>query len=256
MNDAAQEQHRVSDSLIASTKAYTYPIYIMNDNKRPELVATSVAISISGKIFLCTAAHALLSIHQEKRNAFIGTADLYESGEYIELTEQAIYSTADNKVEFDICLIGAESLRAKIRFLDAARLAGGDAFGEKSIQTIQGYPCSRNKPTKTIDPTTHTVTSNLYTVGVRLDHSINFRSFNKHKSAHVAFKYDKGFDEAGMVDLLHPKGMSGCGIWNIPTPANPGTPSLVGIFIEYHKSGDVCFATRARFIKDLARKLN
>ena len=230
---------------------FTYPIFQINRNNRPELVASSVAVELDGKYFLCTAKHAIEGL-DKSRLTYCANSKLSQKGTFIQLNGKGIFTEDANGIEFDLSLIDISMIKDNFCFLNRSKLALGSGFSRSSYNVLLGYPLSKNKPTKSIDPEHNEVMTGFLTVGVKLDSNIEFSQFQGMKSnVHIGFRYNLDYKKQ---PLPFPRGMSGCGVWNVPSVYNPKEFYLAGIFIEYHKKEKVGFATKANYIIKLSEQ--
>ena len=240
---------RAIEQVGESVSIFTYPIFQENINSRPELVASSVAIELDGKYFLCTARHVIEGLNKSLPT-YCANSNLSQGGIFIELNSKVIFTKNSKNVELDLCLIDISAIKEKFIFLNGSKIALDSNFSGKSFNVLLGYPISQNKGMKAIDPSRNEVTTGFLTVAVKLDSNIDFLNFKgKTEYAHVGFRYHVDYEKQ---ILPFPRGMSGCGVWNIPSVYDTENFSLAGIFIEYHKKEKIGFATKANYIKKLS----
>ena len=94
--------------------------------------------------------------------------------------------------------------------------------------------------------------SGFQAVGVKFDSKNEFSQFKgMKKTIHIGFRYNL---DANKQLLPFPRGMSECGVWNVPSVYKPKEFYLAGIFIEYHKNEKVGFATKSKYIANLSEQ--
>ena len=230
---------------------FTYPIFQENRNNRPELVASSVAVELGGSHFLCTAAHVLKSI-DDNRPVYIANSNINKKVSFVGLNGKAIFAKQTNETDFDLCLINVNAIKDNFNFLSERKITRSNEFRQGSLQLLLGYPLSKNKVTKTINPKLNEVKTGFLTVGVKIDRNINLSHFEgKKENIHIGFRYNIDYMKQ---KLPFPRGLSGGGVWYIPNIYELKRFYLAGIFIEYHKNEKVGIATKAQYIKSLAEQ--
>jgi len=230
---------------------FTYPIFQENRNNRPELVASSVAVELRGSHFLCTAAHVVKSIY-DNRPVYTANSNLNKKGLFFELDGKVIFTKQKNERDFDLCLINVNAMKENFNFLSERKIKRDSEFRQGSLKLLLGYPLSKNKVTKTINPEINEVKTGILTIGVKIDQNINLSHFDgKKENVHIGFKYNKDHMKQ---KLPFPRGLSGGGIWYIPNIYDLNRFYLTGIFIEYHKKEKVGIATKAQYLKRLAEQ--
>lgn len=122
------------------------------------------------------------------------------------------------------------------------------------MHLLQGFPRSKNKVSKITNPITNEVRTGYLTIGVKVDPQINLSNFEgKNNTTHLGFKYN--LDQNNQT-LTFPKGISGGGIWHLPSIYELQHIYLAGIFIEYHKTKKVGIGTKACYIMQLFEKFS
>jgi hypothetical protein len=186
----------------------------------------------------------------KSRPIYCANSNLFQKGTFIKLNGKFIFTQDADGVEFDLCLVDISTIKDRFSFLNKSKIALGSGFSRGSFNVLLGYPLSSNKSTKSFDPDHNEVITGFQTVGVKLDSKIKFSQFQGIKgNVHIGFRYN--FDHEKQI-LPSPRGMSGCGVWNIPSVYNTNDFYLAGIFIEYHKKEKVGFATHANYIRKLS----
>lgn len=228
---------------------FTYPIFQENRNNRPELVASSVAVELGGSHFLCTAAHVLKSI-DDNRPTYTANSNLNKKGSFVGLNGKVIFTKRTNETDFDLCLINVNEIKDNFNFLSERKITRDNEFRQGSLQLLLGYPLSKNKVTKTVNPELNEVKTGFLTIGVKIDKDIKLSLFDgKKENVHIGFRYNIDY----MKQILpFPRGLSGGGVWYIPNIYDLKGFYLAGIFIEYQKEEKVGIATKALYIKNLA----
>jgi hypothetical protein len=239
------------DQIQKDLEYFTYPIFQENRNNRPELVASSVAVEIGGSHFLCTASHVLMSL-DDNRPTYIANSNLHKKGALVSLRGKAVFTKRVNETDFDLCLFDVTEIKENFNFLSERKITRESKFRQGSLQILLGYPLSKNKVTKTVNPESNVVETGFQTIGVKIDRKIKMSSFvGKNEGIHLGFTYN--LDHLKQK-LPFPRGMSGGGVWHIPNIYNLNRFYLTGIFIEYHKKEKVGIATKAQYLKSLAEK--
>lgn len=228
---------------------YTYPVFIYDVKNKPDLIASSVIIKIDEKCYLVTAAHVLKNI---QRHFYIGV-----NGYIIPIEGLFVYSMppTDNhndKDHFDIAFIELSSEFVnlnKICVLDEHKLAISESFSSIDIALIHGFPISRNKKQRKTPP----FKAKPYSYGGIIKNDFDeWDDFGKSKLIHTCMIYNKKKDNNRPV---HPRGISGGGLWIIPSVFNPNDIYLESIFIEYHqKNNHVTFSTKINHVVDFIRQ--
>jgi hypothetical protein len=234
-----------------AASVFTYPIFQFDRNDRPELIGSSVAVEFDDKYFLCTAKHVIERLDRS-RPTYCPNSNLSKKGTFIELNGIYRYSEDADGIEFDLSLIDVSMNKDNFSFLNKSIISLGSKFRQTSYNVLLGYPLSKNKPTKSIDSTRKEATSKFQPVGVKLDSNIAFSQFRGiKKSVHIGFRYNLDYKKQL---LPFPRGMSGCGVWNVPSVYKPNEFYLAGIFIEYHRKEKVGFATKSKYIIKLSEQ--
>ncbi len=101
-------------------------------------------------------------------------------------------------------------------------------------QAFCGYPVSKNKQARALDPASKTFTARCYTYFGFADFSADFREFTKSRDIHMGLHYGPGTDDTGreLTTPPSPKGASGGGTWLVPDfkkPLDRGTTANRGL---------------------------
>lgn len=243
-------------------KSFTYPIFTQkikeNQSERPEQVASGVAVKFKGNHFLCTAAHVLENNFLNGQDVILPNALTLTinsaNTKFIELEIVDSIFTKKEKKDFDLCLINVDKIKDNFNFIDENKITHGDQFTQNSIQILLGFPSTKNEPPNKYSKNfgKNEIETGYQMVQIKLDSSINFNTYNKNKNIHIAFKYRVGYDIDGISKygaLTSLRGVSGGGVWIVPTIFEPRKIYLAGILIEcYNKEA---FATKALYLKKL-----
>lgn len=89
--------HLVMKEVEGLLNSFTYPVFIKAENDRPDLIASSVIISLDSRVFLITAAHVLDDVAYVDSAFYIGL-----DGSLIEVNGKFIRSINLKKDHFDI----------------------------------------------------------------------------------------------------------------------------------------------------------
>jgi hypothetical protein len=173
-----------------AASTFTYPICQFNRSNRPALIASSVAVELDGKYFLCTAKHVIDSL-DKSLPTYCPNSNLSQKGTFIQINGNGILTEDADGVEFDLSLIDVSMIKDNFSFLNKSKIALGSDFKKTSYNVLLGYPLSKNKPTKSIDPRRNEVMSGFQAVGVKLDSKIEFFQFKgMKKTVHIGFRYN------------------------------------------------------------------
>jgi hypothetical protein len=155
-NTIAMEDSEIIQSVMNSAgkyvNKYTYPVFIYDVSKKPNLIASSVIIKIDEKCYLVTAAHVLKDI---RRHFYIGVNDYILPIGGLFIYSMPLTDNHDDKDHFDIAFIelSSEFINInKICVLDERKLAINESFSSIDIALIHGFPISRNKKQRKTPP--------------------------------------------------------------------------------------------------------
>ncbi len=221
----------------------TYPVFINASNKKPDLIASSVAIQHRGRFFLVTAAHVLDKVKKDRSSFYIGL-----EGRFVAIESQFIRSVNASGDNFDIAfteLSIAFMSEHKIKFVVEENVLFGRGFETFHLAFIHGYPCSRNKQYKAL-LCSYNFKSHAFSYAGKIDKALaSLASCRKSEDLHICMKYGKAKGVKGVVvKPPEPYGISGGGLWIMPDSFKPEELYLAGIAIEYHKRPGLVFSTK------------
>jgi hypothetical protein len=234
------------------------PLYTFDERGRPYLFASAVPFQSGPHRFLITAAHCAFEKGEPLPLFVYGESKLHA---LIEL--RGAWEHQQGQPDLDIAVIGlsekcADDLQARHWFSSPEDVSVVKPKTPGLHYLLAGYPASRNKrrpvqfglPSRAVALITGDICSVKTVQGV-----------NKTEEDHFAIEFPhKTVDTpgGGVFQVPPPYGMSGGGVWRveIDTIRNlVGTPSLVGIGIEYHKAQKTFVATRVQAAAPLAMDL-
>ncbi len=229
---------------------YSYPLFAADNQDRPDLFASCVFIEINNIPYLVTAAHALYEIEKSGSKVHVGAAGIKE------ITAGGdIRSSRDGKDPLDIAAIPISKKyidSQEISLLAVDNTVIGRDFDHPHMHCMHGYPCTKNKKFKAVDMQKKIFTTYAFTYAGTIPKGIDFSKYKKDPSLHSALNYSIGKDNSGKkVNPPKPKGMSGGGLWVIPSSFNARKLFLKGILIEQY--GKTVFATN---IEQVAKLIN
>lgn len=226
---------------------YTYPVFIVKKDEKPELIATSIIIYLDNKFYLTTASHVLDEV-AKANNFYIGVND-----KIISISSELNYSVANSsnsKDDFDIAFFELDKEFIEMNKIESLPLYEENIANEnteKYFGLLCGFPVSANM--------------NHPKKAFRKDHTKyrgmpywyhNIISPNKENGS-IVMSYGKN-KKGEMPKKL--RGMSGGGMW--ACHIHPPKLQLAGIFIEHHKkrrnNKDTLYATPIREVIQFIRK--
>mgnify|MGYP000261656282 CR=1 FL=1 len=218
---------------------YSYPVFISDLKKKPDLIATAVIIENKQKYYLVTASHVLLSVLSCKSNFIIGV-----NGKYINIEGEFTYSSNVEVDHFDIAYIQLSYKFIEsnsICILDESKLLIKSRNLVPNISFVHGFPNSMNKQSKALRKTTSFEVKAYAYGGVIKPDFLHWKECGKTKDVHTSMSYGKKSDH-NMPK--HPRGISGGGLWIVPDYSDPSNFFLDSIFIEYHEKYGITFSTK------------
>jgi len=242
-------------TIIETAYRRVVPLYTFDERGRPYLLASAVPFQSGPHRFLITAAHCAFEKGEPLPLFVYGESKLHA---LIEL--RGAWEHQQGQPDLDIAVIRlsercADDLQARHWFSSPEDVSVVKPKTPGLHYLIAGYPASRNKrrpvqfglPSRAVALITGDICSVNTVQGV-----------NKTEEDHFAIAFaHKTLDTpgGGVFQVPPPYGMSGGGVWRveIDTVRNlVGTPSLVGIGIEYHKAQKTFVATRVQAAAPLA----
>ncbi len=218
---------------------YTYPVFVADERKKPDLIASSVVIKVDGKNYLVTASHVLQQVLNIKSQFLLGA-----NGKYVEIEGEFVYSNHDEKDHFDIAFVELSDefiVENQIVVLDESRLLTHDNFESVHLALLHGFPNTKNKQSKALRGTTSFKVSGFAYGGIIKDDFDEWEKLGKLPSLHTCMTYTKTKDNNKPIS---PSGFSGGGLWIVPSVHELDKFYLDSILIEYHKHHNVTFSTK------------
>ncbi len=224
-------------------------IYGAKENGRPEHIGSCVLLEHKKKKYIVTAAHVI------DNNKY---TSLYISGEknLVLITGQCLITVSPeenrrkDKLDFSIIPISDEISfqMGNTTYLTEKEWQLNSLPENERFCLVLGFPNSQNKK---IDPTKKVVKQEpfVYSSSLKNDADL-FKKTECHKDYHYLLdfcgKHSKDSNNV-TVNSIHPKGVSGGGLFLIEGMANPENYSsesmcrgkLLGILIEFHKEQKV-----------------
>ncbi|MGI2067492.1 hypothetical protein [Shewanella sp. MF08487] len=233
------EEKKVIDKLIKNAEQtagrYTHPIFTVGHNSKPDLIGTSVTIELDNKIYLLTAAHVLTSA------ASMNIIAIGLEGKITPISTEWFFAEQLDGVEFDVAFteLSAE-LAAEVKALPSSNLLHTEPKQGEHFCLVNGYPSSKNKPSKTLRQSTK-YASKSYSFVSYLNYDFDqWDDVNKDPEWHYCSAHGR---KQGNQAPLKPNGLSGGGLWVIPNIAEPKL-YLAGVYIEHYTHKKVSFSTR------------
>lgn len=245
-----EEQERGIARASNLIEQYTYPFLTLDEGNQPVVVASCVFIKAFDQIYLVTAAHALRKVN--------GGLFTRGSGHLIDIVGHATVSRDDTGDNFDIAAIHIDKTIVQefnIKFVTAEMIATSWDVENPHSRAISGFPISMNKPAKTLDRRTKTLSGKCFTYFGHASFTGEYQLFQKSQSTHIGIELLPGTDDSGKyltTPIWPPRGISGGGAWLIPNLETPNLCLLEGIFIEGHRHSKrkYGFSTRIEHIVD------
>ena len=216
----------------------TYPIFYYDYQNKPELVATGVAVSFEGTVYLITAAHAIKNRSNKVVNFLIGTnrGIVGIEGKYI-VTEP---NPSDGIDVYDIALVSLSDdfvSKHNLGFISKEDTHPWEFLDDDFFVFVFGFPSSRNKQAKSLKDNVFSTFQYSYAGKVKTEHEV-FSQNKRSNTIHTCMTFGKN---PLTNKPIHPKGCSGGGIWTID---KNGVLYLDSIFIEYYAKAEIAFGTK------------
>ena len=123
-------------------------LFAVDDHDRPHLFATCVALSLSGRTFLVTAAHAVHEIMSTGSAVHIGGKEIkVVPGSFIK-------SSLDGYDPLDVAFVEVEEgfvVSNGMSLVGEEQTMMGRNFENPHLRCMHGYPLTKNKPYKSIN---------------------------------------------------------------------------------------------------------
>ncbi len=226
---------------IAQKKAdgYTYPVFIFDDNGRPDLIATAVILELDDKCYLVSAAHVFKEILKVASVPYLAT-----NSRYLRVSGKYILSEGDGRDDFDIGFFQLPPSfvsKHKLQVIKFEMLRPYEFFSSFYIVLIHGYPNSKNKQSKALRGSTMFSISSYAYSGMINENFLYWDEIGKSKDIHTCMTYGKNKLKNSPV---FPRGISGGGLWVVPDMKKPKEIYLDSIVIEFYKNYQVIFSTK------------
>lgn len=251
MNEIIQKIIQVAQNV---ANDYTYPIFIADENGKPDLIASSVIIEVDGQAYLITASHVLKEVLGVGSPFLIGV-----NTKYVAVEGEFTFSEDKPKDNFDIAFVALDKSMIEsnaIRVLPSHKLFQS-SDKKPHILFAHGFPNSKNKQTKALRKTTAFRVKAYAYAGCIKTQDIDWEEYDKDPDVHICMTYGKTSDNNMPT---YPKGISGGGLWVVPHIFKDVNVKLAGVFIEYYKNEKVTFSTDIRhvvgFIKNAQQAVN
>jgi hypothetical protein len=194
---------------------FSYALFGIDTQDRPDLYASCVLLKCDEIPVLVTAAHAISEIEKNGRGVYVGGAKHLR-----QVPGQFKRSSEDGNDRLDIAAIvlPPELMRQEeMEALPLSRTTLNGFIPSTHFRCVHGYPCSKNKQQKQIDPMKKIFTKYHFTYAGVSPEPGNYRGLRKDAAFHVALRYRRGKNEKGNRGTPpNPIGMSGGGLWMIP----------------------------------------
>jgi hypothetical protein len=227
------------------------PIYAVDDQRRPNLVGSSMLLRVATRSFLLTAAHVL--DENKSSTLYVGGGD-----ELVELTGRAHRTTPpttgrkDDLLDFAFIDVSDRSQDqwSRYRFLTTDDLDVDDHPSAHTLYAFVGYPETRNKRRAGRAFRLSTMASVLMPTRLK-----RYSSLGLNPLVHFAgdFSRNKQLDSRKRVVVSpDPHGLSGGGVWRLGTSeefaVGVNHERLVGLAIEYRRARSVLIGVRISMI--------
>ena len=223
------------------------PLFAVDSRNRPDLFATCVAISLNGRIYLVTAAHAVCQIERAGSEVHVGKKQI------LVVPSKFFRTSVDGEDPLDVATVEISAEFAKkvgISIVEESQLMVRRYFENPHFYCMHGYPLTKNKPFKSINAAKKVVNTYAFTFAGAENRNPDYRHNSRSEHTHIGLSYQLGKNEEGAkVNLPKPKGMSGGGLWIVPNSFESSLIFLGGILIEHHRKN--ILATRIEKIVEL-----
>ncbi|ENK2265388.1 hypothetical protein HJ055_15950 [Vibrio parahaemolyticus] len=233
------KEEKVIENLIKNAEQtaanFTYPIFTVGRNDKPDLIGTSVIIEVDGTVYLLTAAH-VLDVAKSMGMIAIGV-----NGQIIPINSEWVFASQLDGMEFDVAFTELNlDLVNKVQVLPSSNLLSVQPDKGEHFCFVNGFPASKNKQNQALRLTDKFASKSYSFVSYLKDDFQQWSEVKKDPGWHYCSAHGK---KHGNQAPLKPNGLSGGGLWVIPNIAAPQL-YLGGIFIEHYKHKEVSFSTR------------
>ena len=242
--DMVKESQLIADE-------YTYPVFTVDAKGKLDLVATSLTIEVARRVFLITASHVLKGVKVSDSSFSIVVSDQMAAieGEFIYSGNEHLDDSRKGD-HFDIAFVelGKEFLaKYQPKVLSYNKLAFSSHLEEPVALFVHGFPNSRNKKSKILRNTV-VLTMKSHGLTGMIQKSCDWERFEgKNDKFHISLMHGNKIDGNKSV---HPRGISGGGLWGFSSIKNNKDIKLYGVFIEYFKKQNMSFSTRIELVVD------
>lgn len=224
-----------------------------------EPIASSVLLEIKDSYFLVTAGHVFNRKIKNNIGFLVDQHIYFIMGDlkFADVSEGGLA----NKIDIAVLKLSThvvESIKLKYKFLSFDRIAFDHQTDDTPKYLVVGYPIKTskiNKITKKIKPKPL-----IFITGIaegkdykrlHFDPTINFLVKYRQKKV-------KNFTNKSIETHASPRGISGCGVWYLPSFINPdgGLPNyqIMGIVIEQSEDKTILIGTRIHILTELIRR--
>jgi len=205
------------EEIMRQTMTSTVP-FLRSNNERLEHEASGVLVRIADSAFVLTAFHVLKPLLEGKISMLIGAGRQYPAG--TSLSGLRVLRADD---PFDIALIElseeqAQQIALTHSFINLAQCDTSKLFEPRQLFFVCGFP-EVDTLSSTLRKTLHLVPFGFVTGAYAGDIS-QLPSSAYRADLHLPLDYSEGNrkDEMGApIPLPEPRGMSGCGVWRLPS---------------------------------------
>jgi hypothetical protein len=238
----------VNEKAYKSLLHFTPQLFILTEEKNSiEAFGSGVFFEIEDNHYLITAGHC---IRQNGANISVGILD---KGRFTFLKGTVVLEQGkDNKIDVAVVKLSNESViicKHNYGFITQTHLLENRTITEETEYLIVGHPISKTS----IDYKRKKIKYEPlgYLSKSREDKYYGKLGFNKQQSILLSFNRRRScfMFEGGMNISPNPKGISGCGLWYIPSYFTEEiTFKLAGIMVEYHNELNTVVATKNEVI--------
>jgi len=222
-----------------TANTYTHPVFVFDQNGKPDLLASAITIKLEGKFYLISAAHVFKEIANASKVIYLAI-----ESEFFQVPGKYVVSEVAETDHFDIGFMELTSEfvnQKKIPVLEFEMLMSYEFFESIYVVMIYGFPNTRNKQSKSLRGSTNFNTTAFVYAGAVKEEFSHWEELEKSKDVHTCMSFGK--NPLGN-EPIHPRGISGGGLWVIPDMEKPKEIYLDSILIEYHKRHRVTFSTK------------
>jgi len=238
-----QSQIELDDMIQGCLASHTPLLFIKNRKKknRVEGIASSIYVSYLGNRYIITAGHTFLK--HDYKDIYLHATDVLLksdcSGIIFLPKEETIKTDCDyHEMDYGIFKLSAEGIDKMEKFYRPFPISTD--VKEHKIFSFEyfvfGYPSSQN----TQSSTRKSFVATYLTLRLPTHfQGVSSNNFNVNSNIALRFTIDncirtKNFNRRSFGRAPRPNGLSGCGIWSIPSyPYSPGDYSLQGMLTHY-----------------------